>query len=61
MPRDPEVVHAYYVHPVDYWVARPVEIQTRVIEVDHITEVTRVGKFRSGTKARESGKSRQSK
>lgn len=30
MPRDPEVVHNYYVHPVGYWVERPVEIQDRV-------------------------------
>ena len=42
MPADIEVVHAYYVHPVGYWVERPVEIHTRVIEVDRITEVTRV-------------------
>lgn len=42
MPRDPEVVHAYFVHPVAYWVERPVEIHTRVVEVDRIVEVTRV-------------------
>lgn len=39
MPRDPEVVHAYYVHPVEYWIERPVEIETRVIEVDEVAEV----------------------
>ena len=42
MPRDPEVLHAYFVHPVDYWVERPVEIHTRVIEVDHVTELVRI-------------------
>ncbi len=42
MPRDPEVIHAYFVHDVTYWRARPVEIQTRVIEVDRVTEVTRI-------------------
>jgi len=42
MPDDPEVVHAYYVHPVDYWVAHPVEIETRVVEVDQVTEITRI-------------------
>ena len=42
LPRDPEVLHAYFVHPVDYWVERPVEIQARVIEVDHVTELVRI-------------------
>jgi hypothetical protein len=44
MPRDPEVVHAYFVHPVGYWVERPVEIQTRVVEVDRV--VVDVGRIR---------------
>ena len=41
-PRDPEVLHAYFVHPVDYWVERPVEIQSRVVEVDRVTEITHI-------------------
>ena len=41
MPRDPEVVHAYFVHPVGYWVERPVEIQTRLVECDRIVEISR--------------------
>jgi len=42
MPRDPEVVHAYFVHPVTYWVERPAEIHVRVAEVERVTEVTRI-------------------
>ena len=41
-PADIEVLHAYYVHPVTYWVERPAEIDIRLVEVDRITEVTRV-------------------
>ena len=39
MPRDPEVVHVYFVHPAGYWVERPAEIQTRIIEVDRVPEI----------------------
>src|SRR6185437_15787575 len=42
MPRDPEVVHAYFVRPVTYWIERPVEIHTRVVECDRIVEVSRI-------------------
>src|SRR5689334_20076489 len=31
---DVEVVHTYYVHPAAYWVEHPVEVNTRVIEVE---------------------------
>jgi len=41
MPRDPEVVHMYFVHPAGYWVERPAEIQTRIIEVDRVPEIAR--------------------
>jgi len=41
-PRDPEVLHAHFVHDVGYWRERPVEIQTRVVAVDHVTEITRI-------------------
>jgi hypothetical protein len=42
MPRDPEVVHAYFVHPVAFWVERPVEIQARIVEVDRVVEIGRI-------------------
>ena len=42
MPRDPEVVHLYFVHPTTYWVERPVEIHTRVVAFERVTEVTRI-------------------
>ncbi len=42
LPSDPEVLHAYFVHPVAYWVDRPVEIETRIIEVDHVTDLVRI-------------------
>ena len=36
MPADIELVHAHFVHPVGYWVERPVEIQARVVEVERV-------------------------
>jgi len=42
LPSDIEVLHAYFVHPVAYWVDRPVEIEARVIEVDHVTDLVRI-------------------
>ncbi len=42
MPRDPEVLHAYFVHDVGFWRERPVEIETRIVAVDHVTEITRI-------------------
>jgi hypothetical protein len=42
MPRDPEVVHAYFVRPSGYWVERPGEVQMRIVEVDRNPEIVRV-------------------
>lgn len=41
-PRDPEVLHRYFVRDVGYWRARPVEIHDRVVVVDRVTEITRI-------------------
>lgn len=45
MPRDPELLHAHFVRDVTYWRERPVEIQTRVVEVDRCTEVVKIREF----------------
>jgi hypothetical protein len=42
MPRDPEILRAHCVRDVTYWRTRPVEIQTRVVEVDRCTEVVQI-------------------
>jgi hypothetical protein len=44
-PRDPEVLHTYFVHDVGYWRERPVEIQTRVVEVDRVGEITKIREY----------------
>jgi hypothetical protein len=41
-PRDPEVLHTYFVRDVGYWRARPVEVYNRVVVVDRVTEITRI-------------------
>lgn len=56
MPRDPELIHTHVVREVGFWRERPVEIQTRVVEVDRVTEVTRireVQRTREGSRIRE--------
>ena len=42
LPRDPEVVHAYFVHDVGYWRANPVIIETRCDEVIRINEIVKI-------------------
>jgi len=41
-PDDIEVMHAYFVHPVGYWVEHPAEIQVRLVEAERVTEISRV-------------------
>lgn len=39
---DIEELHAHFVHPVDYWIVRPVEVFDRVVVVDRLPEIVKV-------------------